>query len=39
MLHAAALEVGKRYEMKGKMILVIAASSAERYLSTELFTE
>jgi len=36
---AAALEIGKRPEMKGKLIVVIAASSAERYLSTALFQE
>lgn len=36
---AAALEVGARPEMKGKTIVVIAASSAERYLSTDLFSE
>ena len=36
---AAALEVGARPEMKGKTIVVIAASSAERYISTELFAE
>ena len=36
---AAALEVGSRPEMKGKTIVVIAASSAERYLSTDLFAE
>jgi len=36
---AAALEVGARPEMKGKVIVVIAASSAERYLSTDLFSE
>jgi cysteine synthase len=36
---AAALEVGARPEMKGKTIVVIAASSAERYISTDLFSE
>ncbi len=36
---AAALEVGARPEMKGKMIVVILASSAERYISTDLFAE
>lgn len=36
---AAALEIGKRPEMKGKLIVVIVASSAERYLSTDLFAE
>ena len=36
---AAALEVAVRPEMKGKTIVVIAASSAERYLSTDLFAE
>lgn len=34
---AAAVEVGKRPEMKGKRIVVILASCAERYLSTSLF--
>ncbi len=36
---AAALEVGARPEMKGKMIVVILASCAERYISTALFAE
>ena len=36
---AAALEVGKRPEMKGKLIVVIVASCAERYISTDLFAE
>jgi cysteine synthase len=36
---AAALTVGKRPEMKGKTIVVVAASSAERYLTTGLFAE
>jgi cysteine synthase len=31
--------VGARPEMKGKTIVVIAASSAERYISTDLFAE
>ncbi len=35
----AALEVGIRPELKGKTIVVIAASFAERYLSTDLFNE
>ncbi len=33
----AALEVGRRKESKDKMIVVILASSGERYLSTDLF--
>jgi cysteine synthase A len=35
----AALEVGARPEMAGKMIVVIIPSCAERYLSTWLFEE
>lgn len=34
---AAALEVGARAEMEGKLIVTLLASFAERYLSTELF--
>ncbi len=34
---AAALKVGERAEMAGKMIIVILPDSAERYLSTSLF--
>ncbi|NDF12147.1 MAG: cysteine synthase A [Proteobacteria bacterium] len=36
---AAALEVAARPEMKGKTVVVILASFAERYLSTDLFAE
>jgi cysteine synthase A len=36
---AAALEVAKRPEMVGKTIVVIVASTAERYISTDLFAE
>jgi cysteine synthase A len=36
---AAALEVGARPGMAGKRLVVIVASAAERYLSTELFSE
>ncbi len=36
---AAALEIGARPPMAGKRIVAIVASNAERYLSTELFSE
>jgi cysteine synthase len=36
---AAALEVGARPENKGKKIVVIVASCAERYMSTALFSD
>ena len=35
----AAMEVGKRQENKGKMIVTIACSTGERYLSTPLAAE
>ncbi|MCZ6467512.1 MAG: cysteine synthase A, partial [Alphaproteobacteria bacterium] len=34
---AAALEVGERPQMEGKLIVVILPDFAERYLSTALF--
>lgn len=36
---AAALKVAARPEMKDKMIVVIVASAAERYISTSLFAD
>ncbi|MFO1037420.1 MAG: cysteine synthase A [Geminicoccaceae bacterium] len=36
---AAAFEIGARPRMAGKRIVVVLASAAERYLSTELFAD
>ena len=36
---AAALEVAKRPDMAGKVIVTIVASPAERYISTDLFAD
>ena len=34
---AAAIEVGRRPQMKDKLVVVIAPSFAERYITTALF--
>ena len=36
---SAALQVGRREENKGKLIVVIIPDTGERYLSTDLFAE
>jgi cysteine synthase A len=36
---AAALEVAAREEMEGKLVVFIAPSTSERYISTDLFTD
>jgi cysteine synthase A len=36
---AAALQIASREEMEGKLIVFIAPSTAERYISTDLFTD